>query len=667
MKTAENTTLNPTVSTSINHQRYPWSFWRGQTLRRKYLALDTETPLIEGRQVPDIVLASVSDGEQSFILRPHDLPRFIETHFQSCHVVFHNIAFDFHVLDKYLSAVAATTARAWLWTVVEEQRVHDTMLLAGLIGLAIQDNLMTLGGQGNAGPSDSPKLPSLAVLAKHQLGIDLPKDQYRTEYESIVGADWTEVDQGFFAYAIHDAVITYQLYCLLSHKAKQLCNQQKASREYGFLSEAIQIKAAICLDQIGRRGLRIDQKRAAELSDHINALIDRSIENLEDFDPDLFRRLKQADRQGELIINKETGLPRWNKAVLKNHLAHIAKEHNLQVRATSRGISDSVKDVWSKHRDLSPLIESYCELEIQRKKRSFIHNLPDRLTSRYNPLVRTGRTSCYSVNLQQFDKRLREVITASPGSYLFVIDYSALELRTLAAWCEHQFGFSKLGDVLRNGIDPHCYMAAMLLNQSYADFMKLKETDKAKFKATRQASKAVGFGFPGGLGIKTFCAWAAKPPYNVELTEDQARHYKQLWFNAYPEMRLHLQQVGQGDHETAVTPTGRIRSQIGYCSARNFPFQGLAGDGCKLAMWELLKAGYDVQGFIHDEFIIELPSDVENTRTAQNIDRICCEAMKRVCGTVPIECEYALTYRWDKRAEAVFDADGELQAWELTD
>ena len=363
------------------------------------------------------------------------------------------------------------------------------------------------------------------------------------------------------------------------------------------------------------------------------------------------------------MLNKDNGLPKMNRGVLQAHLKRIETKHGLKIDRTSKGISTSAKQVWENYRKLDPIVDLYCELENNKKKRSFVNELPARLTSKYNVLVRTGRTSCYSYNLQQFDKRMREVITAAPGCYLLVIDYSALELRTLAAWCEFKFGFSKLGDVLRKGIDPHCSMAAMLLGIQYEEFMALKATDKQKFRATRQAAKAVNFGNPGGLGAKTFVAWAGKPPYNVELTIEQAKEFKSKWLMAYPEMRLHLQQQGNGEFETAVTPTGRIRAQIGYCSARNFPFQGVAGDGCKLAMWNLMKAGYDVQGFIHDEFVIELSSFNACKETAEDIDRICRESMAEVCGTVPIACEYALTYRWVKDAEAIFDEAGELQPW----
>ena len=99
-------------------------------------------------------------------------------------------------------------------------------------------------------------------------------------------------------------------------------------------------------------------------------------------------------------------------------------------------------------------------------------------------------------------------------------------------------------------------------------------------------------------------------------------------------------------------------------AARNTPFQGLAADGAKLAMWELLKAGYRIVGFVHDEFLIELSVLDDCTAEAVKIEHICCEAMQRLVGDIPVRCEYALMDRWYKEAEAVFDDKGKLQIWQ---
>src|SRR5262249_40377263 len=51
------------------------------------------------------------------------------------------------------------------------------------------------------------------------------------------------------------------------------------------------------------------------------------------------------------------------------------------------------------------------------------------------------------------------------------------------------------------------------------------------------------------------------------------------------------------------TLTGRIRGRVTYCQVRNTPFQGLAADGAALALFSLVKEGFRVVAFIHDEVL----------------------------------------------------------------
>ena len=112
-----------------------------------------------------------------------------------------------------------------------------------------------------------------------------------------------------------------------------------------------------------------------------------------------------------------------------------------------------------------------------------------------------------------------------------------------------------------------------------------------------------------------------------------------------------------------VTITGRLRGKVGFSQACNTPFQGLAADGAKLALWGLYRAGFRTVAFVHDEALIELPVGADHTEDAKRIDRILCESMAQLTGTIPIACEYALSDRWYKAAEAVFDDQGRLCRW----
>jgi hypothetical protein len=75
------------------------------------------------------------------------------------------------------------------------------------------------------------------------------------------------------------------------------------------------------------------------------------------------------------------------------------------------------------------------------------------------------------------------------------------------------------------------------------------------------------------------------------------------------------------------------------------------------------RAGFRVVAFIHDEVLIELPVESDLTASALRVDRILCESMEQLTGSVPIACEYALSDRWYKAAEAVFDENGRLCLW----
>ena len=80
---------------------------------------------------------------------------------------------------------------------------------------------------------------------------------------------------------------------------------------------------------------------------------------------------------------------------------------------------------------------------------------------------------------------------------------------------------------------------------------------------------------------------------------------------------------------------GRLRGRVSFTASRNTPFQALAGDGAKLALWSLLRSGYRIVAFIHDEVVIELPMGADHAAEAERINRIMCEEMQRVIDPVP--------------------------------
>jgi DNA polymerase I-like protein with 3'-5' exonuclease and polymerase domains len=704
-----------------------WQHWNGQQLRAHF-ALDTETELITGYRVPRLALAAVSDGETTYIVHPQQVAQFLVQHLAGTgQMVCHNLAFDFWVLDQQLRRTGNTDALRLLWNAADQQRLHCTMLLAGLVGIAT---------------TDDDRQHSLAELSKQILNIELEKDTYRLRYGELIETSWNDVDRGFFQYAATDAAVTYHIYCWLTKQAKQITDAAGVPRQYGFLTEGIQVKAAICLDAIHRTGLHIDTDRAEQLRIELEQHIQETIAKLEQMQPDLFHRYK---RQPYLFkVNNDTGLPKLNQAALTTRLQQIAQQHGLQLPSTDTGrLSISVNECWNEHRGLEPFVDAYCTFKELTKLRTFFDALAQPVIHpRYRVLVRTGRTSCSSPNIQQLPRssHIREAVVPRAGHLFLMIDYSALELRTLAAVCRQRYGFSKLADVIKAGIDPHSYTAAMFAGVELEQFSTLPNK-----KQLRQQAKAVNFGLPGGLGAAALASYA-KHSYGVSMTLDQATQFRRmLTENIYPEIGLYLsddpavalaatlqadavqvratweqarqfgmlRKVTEGNntkadgtaysdavvskvwnqlaalnrnpqlvqaiadrdttpnsplrkllHSPVATSTGRIRGAVTFTAARNTPFSGLAADGAKLAMWQLLLAGYRVVAFVHDEFIIELPVNADHTQQAKHIEHICCQAMQQLVGDIPITCEYALAERWYKQASAVFDGAGKLIPWQ---
>jgi hypothetical protein len=386
----------------------------------------------------------------------------------------------------------------------------------------------------------------------------------------------------------------------------------------------------------------------------------------------------------------------------------------------------------------------------------------------YRHLLRTGRTSCTGPNIQQVprDGRLRRAFVAAPGHFLLAIDYAAIELRTLAAVCWKRYGHSVLADVIKRGIDPHAYTAAMILGVSLDAFMGWKG-DEAEteingkrqplwkhFKEARQFAKPINFGVPGGLGAASLVAYA-RTTNGVEMTLEQAQAFRtKLTREVYPELDQYLTEDGMTllAHNLGASPgelwdgvdldgtrrllvvggirniirgktrnargepynaryytsvwdglirlcrkpeikrlleqrqgseplcrrlfgagvatlTGRIRGRVSYSQCRNTPFQGLAADGAKLALWGLTRAGYHVVGFVHDEILIEVPDEggYVSEGVVTRAIAIMCEAMASVLtGEIPVECEASVSRCWSKDARLIA-REGKVYPWEPGD
>ena len=110
--------------------------------------------------------------------------------------------------------------------------------------------------------------------------------------------------------------------------------------------------------------------------------------------------------------------------------------------------------------------------------------------------------------------------------------------------------------------------------------------------------------------------------------------------------------------EQVKTLTGRVQSKARYTQARNSPFQGLAADGAKLALFELFKQEISVVAFVHDELIIEVSEGADYQQAIDNLRSIMINSMKQVIPDVKVEvkCNGVMKH-WHKEVEIKYVND----------
>jgi hypothetical protein len=770
--------LTYTKSVAIGGRSYSYiPRWTGQVLAPAdgLLAFDTETSVVDlNRAVPQMALASASTGEQSCLIHPDDVGRFLLVH-GDLEWVGHNVAFDFWVVEKHLRERGEQVPLALWWQIAGDGRLRDSMLLDMLLRLARDDSY--------------PNPRGLDEVAGEYAGLEITKDDpYRLRYGEIIGQDWSVIDTGFFDYVIKDAIVTRAAYVEIRKQAEQLLADfhgatteilPNAVAKFGLLTESVQVQKSIALAAIQRHGLGVDltwvRQGEAELRRHL-------VESVAQV-PALCLDLYKPNKDGTLSVTPK-GKPRRNDKVLREKLVEVARvlgedeEAGVEIRVplTKKTQQSSTSTrFWHEYADHDAFLKHWCDVEEFAKLLQFYVNLQEeRAHPKYTVMVRSGRTSCSSPNVQQIprDSDFRRAFVPSAGNFLLAVDYSFVELVTLAATCHHRYGHSRLGDVIRAGIDPHVNTAASILGKELAEFAGWKDSPAVvdgrtlaeRFKQARQAAKPINFGVPGSLGVRSLRVYA-KTTYGVVLTEEEAKSWRdKLIRTIYPELALYLAedapliiarnlgvpveqvraaladmhltcvrkvlagnpkkrggdpyqpafvakvwdtllQAAQNsellsalqdrraegdappDGETkeqakarkqrnedlsrrvcqagVATLTGRIRGRVRYSQARNTPFQGLAADGAGLALFRLIREGFRVICFVHDEVLIELPDEGGYVAESKGrcVERIMREEMARVLGCdLPVSVESSLSTCWSKDAKLIVK-DGKVFPW----
>ena len=646
---------SPRHAVQFGKERLPVRIWNGEQLAGRIVGFDTETTPIVDNAVPQLVVASASDGVDHFVLPAERLEQFLELHGDRVFVAV-NAPFDHAVVVRHL----ADRAGGW-WPIVDDGRLRCASILEQLIRLAKADEF--------------PTQHSLAALADQYLRIQLfgKDDPRRQQFEHIAGQPLDEVDHWFVEYAAQDAIAAVRIYQKQREIAKRLQPKPAALlpdalRRFGLLTEIVQLWGAIAVAEIGRNGMRINPDRLGPARESLRQLLLQSATELDAAAPGTMRRADSSPLFGPGdFVCTDAGVPSVNENAMRQLFARIAADNAITPPTSDSGRLSLTKHFWTDHRELHPAIAAYLELRERGKLFGFFDsNRSTEIHPTYVPMVRSGRIASRGPNVQQLPRSggAREVFEPSPGHVLFVIDYAAVELRTLAAVCRKRYGASRLAEVFEQRLDAHAFAYCEINGLTLEQFDEWKRADPKAAKAARNRVKPIVFGVPGSMQAEGLAQYA-KRAYGQVLTAEEAGELRdRLIRDVFPEWQRFLAATGSTVH----TLTGRVRGRIRKAGQLfNTPFQGLAADGLKLAMYRLIRRGYRLTATVHDELHVELPIGSDYDAAAEEINRICCESMAELTCGVPVECEYTLSDRWSKAAELVRDGSGRIAVWSPAD
>jgi DNA polymerase-1 len=254
--------------------------------------------------------------------------------------------------------------------------------------------------------------------------------------------------------------------------------------------------------------------------------------------------------------------------------------------------------------------------ELYKLKNTYVDALPryvreGRIHTTYGQAVAaTGRLSSNDPNLQNIPvrsedgRRIRESFGARPGNVLLSCDYSQIELRVLAHYCEE----GPLVESYLRGEDIHRRTASEVFG--VAAGLVTGEM--------RRAAKAINFGIVYGMG-------AFRLANELGIPRAQAAAYIDGYFARYPQVLAYMEAATARARELGYAETlfGRKRPIAGLDASNqgdraqaeriavNTPIQGTAADLIKLAMnavdAALVGTRCRMLLQVHDELVFELP------------------------------------------------------------
>ncbi len=401
-----------------------------------------------------------------------------------------------------------------------------------------------------------------------------------------------EIDKAL-PYASENAEITLKLFQTLSPKIQKL-ELEKLYRE-------VELPLTGLLSEMERKGVKIDAQILADLSVEIKKNCEKLAQEIYQITGTEFN-LNSPKQLGEILFEK-MGIQEFKKKTKTGYstdssiLTKLAKKYpiaaNIEIFRASQKIINTYLDVLP----------------------NLVHHSTGRIHTSYNQTVAaTGRLSSKDPNLQNIPirgkegPRIRAAFIASKDCYLISADYSQIELRLLAHFCEDE----NLIQAFKQDKDIHNETAAAIFQESEVS------ADK------RAIAKAINFGLLYGMG-------ASKLSEEIGSSRKKAQQFIETYFSKYPTIKNFVETSKEEARkkEFVTTILGRRRAVKGINDknpmlrsameriAVNTIIQGSAADIIKLAMLKIAKhykKDHQMIMQIHDELVFEVPKKEAESR-----------------------------------------------------
>ena len=596
----------------LDYKNFEWEIWNGDLLRGS-LIIDTETNVVPFHtRDHKLIMFQAYNGSKAVAVETEDVAFFLEMHKNSV-MVFQNAAFDVQVLSHIVGW-------DYWFKKIDNDTIHDTKLLYQLLVLATTGSV--------------PNRSSLKDICKNLLIRNIDKNvDVRCTFDQYMGKPLSEFSPEHIKYGLLDVIHTHDVYIRLMELIKPHDTMST------LLSHSIQLKGSIALDQIYKNGISVDLDAKLKVMNTIKEESDLLATKLSMWG---YVKGKKGNKRAVYDVCEKLGF------LDKLPLTEKSKE------------PATTKDSLIPYMHFS-FISDFLRYQELEKAASFITNIEtERIHPRYTTILNTGRTSCTGAksgacNIQQLPRvgGIREIFVPKAGYKFVDVDYSALELATLAENLKAHFGDSHMADLINEGRDLH-----------YETAMNIYGKPKNQItKEERQFAKIANFGYPANMSPVTFIDYCKG--YGLKIDIEESTKIKDVWLQTFPEVEQYFdlprqyidgtkkywsEEKGMWEDKNTycqMTLTGRKRAYCTYTAFLNTAFQGLAADGAKLAMYKVLKSGFTTVAFIHDQLLVEVPEDTAEEALSQ-VSELMIQGMEEVVKNVKIGVEGDLKSRFSK-------------------